>query len=231
MLGLNVPFLPPKHLDHAAEELLFKYSQWKGSPVRPPIDVENIAEGYCEIILEMADLKKLLGKSDALGATWFEDKRMCIDQSLEGKEGRFAFTVAHEIGHWVLHRPFYEMEKVTLPLIAFEPGGKPRPAVVCRSGDRNVRPEVQANYFAARILMPTPDVRAAMQVICGEELPAWEGLRKRFEANEIDEQLRSLAGSVIEQGGFSNVSNEAMRRRLYELKLVLDQAEVSGRLL
>ena len=39
---------------------------------------------------------------------------------------------------------------------------------------------------------------------------------------EFDEKLHALAAEVIDQGGFTNVSNEAMRYRLLDLKLVAD---------
>lgn len=230
ILELKVPFLQASDLDSAATELLQKYAKWRGSPPRPPIDVDEIVEGYLGLDLEVIDLEKQLGIPDVLGATWFDEKVVRVDKTLEGKEGRFTFTIAHEIGHWELHRPILEMERITLPLFAYKPGGPEKPAIVCRSGQQKIRPEWQANQFAARILMPAADVQAAMEMLYGKEIPSWEGLRKRFETNEIDEKLRSIATAVIEKGNFTNVSNEAMRRRLFDLKLVMDKSEASGRL-
>jgi hypothetical protein len=91
-LQIKVPFLKHPELDHAATELLQRYSEWKGSPSRPPIDVDDIVEGYLELVLEIADLKERLKMRDVLGATWIEDGLVCVDQSLEGKEGRFGLT-------------------------------------------------------------------------------------------------------------------------------------------
>lgn len=102
---IKVPFLTHAELDHTAAELLRNYAAWKGAPVRPPIDVDEIVEGYLKLDLEVLDLREILGMPDVLGATWFDDRRICVDESLEGKDGRFAFTVAHEVGHWVLHFP------------------------------------------------------------------------------------------------------------------------------
>ncbi len=231
MLQLKVPRLKPAELDGAATELLRRYSKWKCAIPRPPIDIDEIVDGYLDLDFAVVDLVKVLGMPDVLGATWFDEKRVRVDSSLEGKEGRFAFTLAHEAGHWVLHRPLYEADKVTRPLFAAEPGGRPaEPAIVCRSSQRQAPAEWQANQFAARVLMPAPDVVAVMRVLCGSEVPMWEGLRKKFEADEADDRLRGLAASMITQGNFSNVSNEAMRRRLMDLKLVRDKSEVSGTL-
>lgn len=231
MLQLKVPFLKPTDLDSAATELLRKYSKWKGTVPKPPIDIDDIVEGHLGLDFAIVDLEKTLGFRDVLGATWFDEKRVCVDQSLEGNEGRFAFTLAHEAGHWVLHRPLYEAEKMTRPLFAGDPNKPAEPAIVCRSSQRQAPAEWQANQFAARVLMPPSDVRATFRALCGDEVPAWDGLRKKIEADEIDDRLRGLAASMITQGKFDNVSNEAMRRRLVDLKLVLDKAEVAPRLL
>lgn len=87
-----------------------------------------------------------------------------IDSSLEGNEGRFCFTLAHATGHWVLHRPLIEMEKVTVPLFSREPSAKATPAIICRDGQRDPA-EIQADKFAALLLMPTFDLRAAARLV------------------------------------------------------------------
>ncbi len=115
---LKVPFLHEKQVERAANELLHKYAKDKGKPVRAPIDVENILEGYFKLDLVYIDLPDFIGVPDVLGATFIKDQRVFIDESLmiEGKEGRLAFTLAHEGGHWYLHRPLIEMEQVTASL-------------------------------------------------------------------------------------------------------------------
>lgn len=222
MLQIKVPFLRHSELDHAVAELLKKYSDWKGSPARPPIDVDEIVEGYLGLDFEVVDLRAVLGIGDVLGATWFEDGRVCVDESLEGKEGRFAFTAAHEVAHWILHRPIFEMEKVTLPLFAAKPDEEPKPAVVCRVREKKAPAEYQADQFAARLLMPASDVRAVMRGLHGDAPTAMKGLDVSREAGELHPQLRSFADGVISDGNFTNVSNEAMCYRLLDLKLVED---------
>ena len=96
---LKVPFLHEKQVERAANELLHKYAKEKGKPVRAPIDVENILEGYFKLDLVYIDLPDFIGVPDVLGATFIKDQRVFIDESLmiEGKEGRLAFTLAHEL--------------------------------------------------------------------------------------------------------------------------------------
>lgn len=180
---------------------------------------------------KLLEMLKNLKMGDVLGATWLDDGRICVDQSLEGKEGRFAFTVAHEVGHWVLHRPVLEMEKVTLPLFAAKADEEPKPAIVCRAQAYKQPAEWQADQFAARVLMPASDVRAVMRALHGDGPATVRGLDASRKSGQLDAQLRALADGVITDGKFSNVSNEAMCYRLLDLKLVADANAAQGRLL
>lgn len=137
-MSFKVPFRKKSAIEDMAIDLLRKYEAWKGSRLTPPIDIDDIVEGYLKIDLQLVDLKELLAMSDVLGATWFEDKIIRIDSSLEQKEGRLSFTMAHEVGHWWIHRPIYEMDKVTLPMFVYEEHMQPKPAIVCRSDRKSV---------------------------------------------------------------------------------------------
>ena len=224
MMKIKVPFLKSSDLDYAVCDLLRKYGEWRKKPAKPPIDVDEIVEGYLGLVLEVDDLRQRLGFSDVLGATWFNESRICIDQSLEDKEGRFAFTVAHEIAHWQLHRPIYELGIMTLPLFPSHVGGPAVAAVVCRATEGKAPAEWQADQFAARLLMPTTFVSSAVRALSGKSTPAWDGLDERRKAGVLDTRLQSFADEVLQQGGFQNVSNEAMCYRLLDLKLVKDKS-------
>lgn len=222
---LTVPFLRNSEIERAAEALLCRYAKWKGAAVRPPIDIDNIIEGYLRLELAFIDLPDLLGIPDVLGATFIEERRIFVDESLDllGKEGRLTFTLAHEVGHWDLHRPMIEAQKATAPLFAKGDIAE-QPTIVCRTSQKKARAELQADRFAAALLMPAADVRAAVSALYGDKLPSWDGLDERRKQREFDMQLHALAGEVIERGRFSNVSNEAMRNRLFDLKLVVDSS-------
>jgi Zn-dependent peptidase ImmA (M78 family) len=222
-MQLKVPYLPDAEIDSAAREVLQKYSKWKGSVPHPPIPIDEIVEGLFGLTLSIGDLCQRLEQAEVLGATWLQEGHVMIDASLEGNEGRFSFTLAHECGHWVLHRPIIEMEKVTVPLFPREPGAKPTPAVVCRNKQRHPA-EIQADKFAARLLMPASDVRSVAKLITASPL-AIAGLEARRSASEAIPELRSFAAELIDRGKFSNVSNQAMQIRLLDLKLAVDQRQ------
>ena len=222
--SLRVRYLSDQELDAASLELLRKFAKTSGRPVSPPIPVEEIIDKHLKVRLEFCDLRSKLG-ADVLGATWFDEAIIRVDSSLEQLEGRLCFTMAHETGHWVLHRPQYEADKVTGQLFKRDAAEGP-PAVVCRSSDAKVRAEWQADQFAARLLMPESFVRSAFRKVAGAE-PVY---------TEPDGQtrlgsLRELAAGVIATGRFSNVSKEAMRIRLVGLRLVSPLAQASRRLI
>jgi hypothetical protein len=219
MLSLKVPFLKPEEIEASVAEVRRNYSKWKGISLQPPIPIDDIVEGYLKLDFALADLKKMLGFSDVLGATWFAEKRVRVDESLDGQEGRYSFTLAHEVGHWILHRPIYEMANQTVPLFRRE--DVPAPSeFICRTSQKKEPAEWQADQFAARLLMPASHVRDAVRALASRYSFTIEGFDGRAMGGHLNETLRRLASVVIDQGNFTNVSNEAMCVRLIELNVV-----------
>ena len=81
----------------------------------------------------------------------------------KGHAGRLRFTIAHEIGHWILHRSLCEAVALTLNLFEACPQGERMVSL-----NRNVFPEPgqsippeewQANTFAAHLLIPAEELR------------------------------------------------------------------------
>lgn len=228
-MSLKVPFWKKSEIEGMALDLLHKYESWKGVRLVPPIDIDDIVEGYLKIDLQLFDLKELLSMPDVLGATWFEDKVIRIDSSLEQKEGRLSFTMAHEIGHWWMHRPIYEMDKVTLPLFAYEEHMRPTPAVVCRSAKKKDPVEWQADQFAAMLLMPSSMMRASVSIFQEHGPLLINDLEKNRVNAAENYNLRAVAKQII-QSGFSNVSIESMCYRLVDLDIVIDSKAQQGSL-
>lgn len=221
---LQVPFLKDTEIEAAALDLLSRYAQWKGTPVDRAADVDDIIENFLGIDFAVVDLPTVLRMpgSGVIGATFFAQRKIMIDESLEGREGRLSFTLAHELGHWELHRAIYEQQMAT-PSLFDERDVPPPPSIVCRTA-KKPRIEIQADRFAAYLLMPAAAVRKAFRSIHGEHVKGVDGLYERRSRKEFDEELYNLAAEVIVEGGFTNVSNEAMRYRLVDLRLVADAA-------
>lgn len=224
---MKVPYLADAKIDSAVHELLGKFSKAAGMPLKAPIPVDDIIEKHLGVTLEITDLRSKLG-ADVLGAAYFDENVIRVDETLLEQEGRLSFTMGHEVGHWQLHRPLYEMDKISGSL--FGPKSA-MPAFVCRSSAKPPA-EVQADMFAARLLMPERLVREAFRAVHGDGPLLIAGLRDRRSDVSVVAQWSEMAKAVMAKGAFTNVSVEAMRYRLDGLGLVrdVDSARVQPRM-
>ena len=131
---------------------------------------------------------------------------MFIDQSLDpyeypDMEGRYHFSVGHEIGHWCLHRPYLANAGTQADMFT---DGEPQPAVICRTSQAKERIELQADRFAACLLMPSRLVQKCFDPTRYQSLTRSE---------IIDYVVPNLAGDFA-------VSRRAMRIRLENLGLL-----------
>lgn len=227
MMRVQVPYLPLKEIERSAEALLARYAAAHGA-LAGAVDVDFVIERLLGLDLAVIDLKGLLGNPDVLGATVVDQQRIYVDQSLEENPGRFAFTLAHEVGHWVLHRPHLATHPEGSALFDLSEFIEPQPASV---PGQKARVEWQADQFAACLLMPGRLVRAAVNDAFGGRLPTWEGIQARLQARVPDPTFIDVAAQVIAAGSFDNVSNTAMRIRLLDLKLVVDASDPQRSLL
>ena len=114
-----IPYLANEMIESDAELLLAEYAHARGIVIAPPIPIEDIVEKHLKLGIEFDDTHRLFGvprsglDPDILGAIFFDEARIVIDESLDpeenpAKEGRYFYTVAHEGGgHWRLHRHLF----------------------------------------------------------------------------------------------------------------------------
>jgi len=122
-----------------------------------------------------------------------------VNASIEEHEGRYTFTVAHEIGHHVLHKDLYDAHI------------SDRSQILCREQKKKPLIERQADRFAAALMMPRELVRNSNAV------------KKQSRASKTLPQAIELANSVKAECGFSNVSLSALVNRLKDLSLISDK--------
>jgi hypothetical protein len=186
------PDLDLETIELCASKLLESYCEqtdWSGEL---PVPVEIIAEHYLGYDIEIVD-DGLFGDPDYLGGILFDRNLIQVSAAVELHEGRYNFTLAHEIGHHVLHRELY------LAARAGEPCN-----ILCRANGEKPLIETQADSFAAALLMPSDAVHRTLEVIVLAPVHTFRG-------------LRAMAAKVIQSGGFTNVSNTAMVSRLITL--------------
>jgi Zn-dependent peptidase ImmA (M78 family) len=228
---MKVNFLQTEEIETATLRLLAEYGSKFGIVQNPPIPVEEMLECHIELSLDFDDLSKKLGIADVLGATWVQEKWVLIDRSLDptinpDKEGRYRFTVAHEIGHCELHRNLYlnSLRQSTL----FQES--PEPSIVCRTRKRKDPMEWQADCFAGYLLMPQDMVFNAWEEIYGNMEPyiAVEEithLSARWGLAEDKQPTVKIARDLARK---FLVSGQAMQIRLIGLGLIKTESPPPG---
>ena len=163
--------------ERLAEEALSKTEQ------AVPIDVTKVAEHYGLLIREQ-ELEDAVS-----GMLLVRDKRAVIGVNRNHHLNRQRFTVAHEIGHYLMHTDQSQIFIENLSLYRNQ---------LSESGT-NVR-EIEANAFAAELLMPT---KVLKKVVGGRLIDAF-----------YDEPIiRHLASEF-------GVSTQAMTVKLSKLNLI-----------
>ena len=217
-MAIRVKFLKPREIGNAADELLYKYVEQTGTKLSAPIPVDNIVEIHLGLTLEIKNLCEFFKEPDILGATWIDEKLVRIDKSIERTNGRFEFTLAHEVGHWVLHRPLLIVER-EMPELFTNSKIKP-PNYICRSSQKKEPIEKQADMFAAMLLMPEKLMQQSFSDLYPDGLKMPVEIIKSRNKEKKTPWLKGVAANMIENGGFSNCSNHAMRIRIEKLNLV-----------
>jgi Zn-dependent peptidase ImmA (M78 family) len=145
-----------------------------------PVDIDAIVKAHgIEVFLdnEMA--------TSVSGILMIKEGQVGAMANMSHPEVRIRFTLAHELGHYLLHRRKQDVfvDEFAVMYRSSSPGG--------------IDPlEVEANVFAAELLMPEGDVRAALKA---DPLIA-----------ESDDAIRKLARRY-------KVSPSAMKYRLRQL--------------
>jgi len=216
---IDAPYLSARQIEREADLLLAEYARSRAAAVLPPIPVEEILEGHLGLCLDFDDLRTRTGDDNALGALYPETKRVSVDERLDPTNapdvlGRFRFTIAHEVGHWILHRKLLERHARQTGLIL---DISPAPAIVCSAGEVKRVSDRQADVFASSLLMP----RAVL-------LDVWRarnnGLAPRCTSDQDGELALKWAKEL---GSVFDVSTTAMRIRLEEVGIVRLSSEQS----
>ena len=140
---INWPALSTEQIESTAEQFRNEALDALGLDRSTlPVPVERIAEFHLGYELDFTDQD-----TDIIGGIDFRANVILINPRIENHEGRYNFTIAHEIGHHCLHRELYIKHQDEL-------------GILCRSKARPVE-EVQADRFAEALLMPPGPVRAA----------------------------------------------------------------------
>ena len=184
--------LTPDDIEQRATLFLMSYFSECKTPHVIPIPIESIAEHYLGYDIEITD-EGVFANPLVLGGIIFDQKKIMVNTAAEAHEGRYSFTLAHEVGHHVLHKAIFESAN--------------NDTMVCREDANKPIEERQADHFAGALLMPEEQIRQLYKEL---KLP-----QRRLTGKAI----KAVARKVMTAGGFSNVSNQAMTVRLRQLGL------------
>ncbi|MEC5325213.1 ImmA/IrrE family metallo-endopeptidase [Aurantimonas sp. A3-2-R12] len=179
-MTLFVSYVSDETIEKDAQALLAEFAHTRGVLIEAPIPIDDIIEKHLKIGLEFDDMHRRFGvprsgltlDPDILGAIYFGDRRVVIDESLDpdanpSKEGRYRYTAAHEVGHWRLHRGLFDKDPAQT---SFLDADAP-PSVICRSSQAKARIELQADLYASCVLMPRKVVMAAWDDVFPDRKP------------------------------------------------------------
>ena len=209
------PYLKNSTIEKESAKLLESFCKDKGQKIAAPVPVFDIIEylGYD------VDFRKdgIYEDKNLLGGTLIDQKTIEINENLIDYEGRMHFTAAHEVGHIVLHVPFYN-----------EKHGKDvsEHKIISRKdcgfeGTKKEPEEWQADKFAAYLLMPSAIIKKTFYKNYNRPVNVHiRSILQIFSRKPAFVKGYEVAQKVIRDGKFDNVSKMAMLNRLIGMQLV-----------
>jgi len=202
---IKCKFIPKKEIWEKADELV--KAHWNYGEV--PVDVEYIIEGKIKLeIISMQGLYDICGidaylKSDFSG--------IVIDNAKyndERYDNRLRFSIAHELGHYILHGYVYKENELTITT------PKEYYDFITYFPEKEYRSfEYQANQFAGRLLVPP-------HILAEEVLKIYKALEESNLTHLLeDDQDYVLERSTPMLCKPFGVSEEVIKRRVEEEKL------------
>lgn len=196
---MSVSLLPPDEIEQAAAGFLARYNSSKTIPV----PIERIVDN--DLRIDIVPIPSLRSAYDVDGFITGDLSAIYVDEFVySDRLNRYRFTVAHEVGHVVLHGDFYESAE-------YSTIGQWRQFLEKVSRDDYGTLENQANTFAGMILMPTDSVQEqfADQL---SQIPM--SLRNRLVHETIIDKIATVISPSFQ------VSNQAMQIRLERMRIL-----------
>ena len=196
---MPVLFFRPQALESIARKLLIEYDSTYLNRSPGPVPIETIIEKVCKLSIEY---KHLTNNGRELGrmiyddgiTTYFDEDindyalmsvcggTILIDASLLEQEnlyGRFRFTLAHELSHYLLHQCVFR--------------GTGTAAALYKNEISEDDTEWQANYLAQAILMPGGQIKRcfySLRPVCKSRRDYIFEMSKTFEVSKQAMEIR-----------------------------------------
>lgn len=229
-MSFDVPYLSDADIEVEANMLLKSFEAKYGMIHTAATPLDEIIENHLGLGFEITDL----GHPAILGQLDIKQNLIRINTLLDPhqdrrKEGRYNYTLAHEGGHQVLHRPYAEalMEAPSL----FDGEEEEKEIILCRREDQKAPIEIQADKFASCLLLPREKLTREFQGYFGKPTIEIEkmvfGLRNNrdfllqcFHPSHIPSDEELIHHVCKELAELFRVSRQAMVIRLKNIGLL-----------
>lgn len=175
-------FISKDDMDNITEHILIKADMmpiWNGSVNK--IDIDSLIEFTYDLEIVWADIDYLATDGIILAAIKPSEKLIYMNEAkkelFEKKIGTMNFSKAHELGHWVLH--------VTKELDYEQLSFCDTDVYHCRDFVKRPPEEIQADMFAASILMPKDIITSAINEIKMKKKIGFRDLYRLCDAFEV----------------------------------------------
>ena len=208
--GLRLPFKIPFISDDEIEKKIVSVFHFKN---REDFTYCITTEELVNTIEQQYNVKFTFEQNlyDELGYCNFKDNSIAISSELEFDTPRWRFTLAHEIGHYLLHKDLYN--KYNISIINDDSH-----TLSDLSNALTKRLEIQANKFASLLLLPR-EAFAIKYTCLHYEL--FQG--RKFPFLHVDKQQCNQRDYNYIVGSISNsfcVSKEVIKNRLLKMEVL-----------
>ena len=185
---------------------------WQG--VVNKIDIDALIEFEYGLEIEWKNIDHFAKDGVVLAAIIPKQKKIYMNDSQEKlfmeKMGTMNFSKAHELGHWVLH----VTDQQDYEQLSFAE----HQTFYCRSYSKKLPMEIQADMFAASILMPKEIIRGAVNQLKEQGVVTFPDLYRLKEKFEVS--ISSLTARV----------QELKLLYIYDKKIYLSEADAMGQI-
>jgi len=178
-------YFSSEKLESLADNLLTRYERETEAVLEPPVSAESVAENL-ELNILWDEIPEEPGTTTH-GALVPEKRLIVLNEGrlslFEDSPELYNTTIAHEIGHWVLHVDHAALDHASLPDLAFDSAPVPESGL-------DKRDERNANEFMGYLLMPA---RLFLPRLQGLNLQNWHHLyhlRETFNVSSTALQIR-----------------------------------------
>jgi hypothetical protein len=188
-------FFTPRRIEELANEVLALYELRSRKNVALPISSEELIDGALHDQLNTPlwyPIDEPPGRTILAGLAP-QDRLIVLNegrrQLLTENEGLLNTTIAHEIGHWVLH---VDQALIDHPAL---PGFKPALSYTCERSNQLSWDEKNAHRFMGSLLMPR---RLVCALAADSDLTCWSGLYEL--RRQLDVTISALTVRLDELG-------------------------------